>query len=160
MVLFRDENKEEEELKEELTIPASPDILDINYELDYIEATLKAGKIKMKEDGTWVIEPGKKEDWLLNEEGIREIMTYIRGFFIPKIAALSFIDVNVAKNLAVDLGKTVAYTLFLNYERYEVKSVDAILFIAKMIAYNYYLLLTRGIGALGLRKIGFAPPKE
>lgn len=158
----KEEEEKEEEEKREVFIPAkATDILDINFELLQIEASLKAGElIYDKNTKSWVIKPAEKSSWFLNEKGIKRIKSIFRNFLIPKIHSISILSEEQIGALAYEFFEHVIFHLLENKHEYEIKrDLDAFL-IAWSLFEKYYLLLTRSKQGIGFMKLGYVQVSE
>ncbi|MEM5806381.1 MAG: hypothetical protein QXO07_01255 [Candidatus Aenigmatarchaeota archaeon] len=160
---FKKEEKEEELAeKKEVFIPAkATDILDINFELLQIEASLKSGELIYDSNKkSWILKPGPKESWFLNDLGIQKIKSIFRSFLIPKIHSISILDDTEIGNLAFEFYFHVLIHLYENYKDYEIKKYSDVFLVAWSLFEKYMLILKRSKQGIGFMKLGYVPSTQ
>ena len=87
-------------------------------------------------EGKWEKRTGQQ---LLNEKGIREIITIVRSL-VNKVMFFSNLDEYDIRLLTMRMRQNIAQNLFLNWEEYDIKKSDLTIVTDKVVYFMYVAL--------------------
>lgn len=152
--------KEEETTKEEKILTSIParakDITDISFELKMIEAALKNGNIyydEKKKD--YVLIEGKREDWIISEEGVKEILAMIKSTLFPKFLSTTILTEEQIRESIRYYAKLCLKKIIYNYRKYGFKDWITAFSIVFSIITLYLSAINRSMRGIGFLKLGY-----
>ncbi len=158
---FRDEKKEEKEERKEIYYinPYPTNLLDAFFKMEdllkRIETYLRGGYVKFKPDGSIEEVIPTNAEPLLNDEGIRELMSIIRSR-LDVVLNTSIIDETFIRDEVYFFNLNLIFILYKNAERWGLKKYKFIELIDFLVS-AYEMALRRSLGGAFLKALFLRP---